>query len=414
MIKFFAIAGLTLFIAGCAVTQNGQKTLYLTNSEASQESIRFKKEFDLRKDDILNNINNSFKFNYIQPENKISSCKLPVDKELLEEIDNRHFWDGSCKNGYAAGFGRQIYISNSNHIEKIVDYDVNSFPRKEIYVQRNFSTRTTARGAIEFDENKRVALHYGVTETLGENQFGDAITTFTASYNIPNKFLRFERNWDASNLAFVEIAFKDGAGHTHLHFNLPYRNQFTDFWFITDKPINIENPPDNIPIRVRQISGEVTDVIFKNRTPYKLQLESNIEYWNETNRLLTELQDKLVIALKAANEAGALENRYDSKLKSGFLKTPKGLSKKQYTAKLDYYTEFTKKQRETIARLHQKIKEQQENLRNQNLYQAQINTLNAQQRAAMASEAAAYESMIPKSVQTNCYQFGSQTQCFSW
>lgn len=53
---------------------------------------------------------------YTQPVNKTEPCKLPTDKSQLERNNFRAYWDGTCKNGYAYGLGRDIALSDTHHL----------------------------------------------------------------------------------------------------------------------------------------------------------------------------------------------------------------------------------------------------------------------------------------------------------
>lgn len=60
-----------------------------------------------------NYLNNKPKYNtaYVQPSNKKEPCKIYMsysDNKYFEEDSWKVFWDGSCKNGFATGLGREI------------------------------------------------------------------------------------------------------------------------------------------------------------------------------------------------------------------------------------------------------------------------------------------------------------------
>jgi hypothetical protein len=59
---------------------------------------------------------------YVQPMNKKEQCKLPSTPDLLARKNFRTYWDGECKNGYAYGLGREIALSDTNHLEEIIVY----------------------------------------------------------------------------------------------------------------------------------------------------------------------------------------------------------------------------------------------------------------------------------------------------
>lgn len=60
---------------------------------------------------------------YTQPVNKLEPCKLPTMKDHVERGNFRAYWDGSCKDGYAYGLGRDIAISDTHHVEEITIHD---------------------------------------------------------------------------------------------------------------------------------------------------------------------------------------------------------------------------------------------------------------------------------------------------
>ena len=81
---------------------------------------------------------------YTQPVNKAEPCKVPMNKKLLESRNFRAYWDGDCKDGYAYGLGRDIALSDTNHVEEITIYNGNGYsigqPLRNIDFVQNSST----------------------------------------------------------------------------------------------------------------------------------------------------------------------------------------------------------------------------------------------------------------------------------
>lgn len=57
---------------------------------------------------------------FVQPSNKTEPCLLPTTQNQLEQPNFRAYWDGDCRTGYAYGLGRDIAISDVQHVEEII------------------------------------------------------------------------------------------------------------------------------------------------------------------------------------------------------------------------------------------------------------------------------------------------------
>lgn len=417
MLKRTYILSLICFLSACAT--NGVGTLFLTQEEATfqKEAMRsefpylvakFKESSELERQYFL--INDKY---YNQPLNKKVSCKLPLSTDLG---GGNQYWDGNCKEGYAFGLGRDIYISKFNHVEEITNHNIVGKPTVVTGVVRDFVNRITVRYQKFHNLDGSLKFQSQVTEKLIENEAKNtALTMYTAIFADYNKYAIYSRQWDATSLGYLDRSTINGINYYHMHFNVPILGNTTDVWFVDNKePKGILYLPENVPLKVKTING---DIIYgykpTGQTIKKLKIVSFENYWNDIEEAFSSFDSYIEKALNSANEAANIENQYNHALSNNKLKTPKGLTNEEYFQTLDYYTDFKVKQEQTLHNIQNQFLNYARRVREQQLHAAQLEVARAQRDAANAAALAnTINQSSPKT--TNCFMFGNQMHCSSW
>lgn len=103
---------------------------------------------------------------FTQPVNKTEPCKLPSHKKLLESRNFRAYWDGDCKDGYAYGIGRDITLSDTNHVEEITIYNGKGYSNGQPLRNIDFVENFGAYGAVK---DWTTGAFSGYTELIRNN-----------------------------------------------------------------------------------------------------------------------------------------------------------------------------------------------------------------------------------------------------
>lgn len=411
MKKLLAICA-ALALTGCASMNSNVVRLSLEQANA----ITFNNNAPIRTNQANINPGQAFESALLnQPGNKTVRCRLYATKDQKEAQNFVQVWDGSCRNGYAHGLGRDIVISDLHHLEEISQIDFSDESARRVFIFRDFIQRITFRGA---GENRDPSTHkqgqrYGTVEKLIDLNDGGAISEFSTLWSDLDTGTNYMRVTDPTNRGVTELAIENGAAYVHRHSNTSVLDEVTDEWY--SFPGLIPQNPDaslQVPVRVRRANGQVQDFILINGSFMPLVIESAQTYWSQMTPALSNLNEKLRIAETATNEAAALEKTYAHKLKrSGSV--PKGITKADYYAINDYYAGFAEKQAATVAGIVRNTQEQMqrkiENAQRNAEIAAQKEAANAQHRAAAAAETANFLSTLPKT--TNCFKFGNQVNC---
>jgi hypothetical protein len=103
------------------------------------------------------------KLAWLQPANKKEACKVHAadSKRWWDDRDNRIFWDGACRDGFAQGLGREFVVRNGELASWLAAYKQPNTP-PEYFLITHYDRQTVQFRA--HSENFVAALDYGVAQ----------------------------------------------------------------------------------------------------------------------------------------------------------------------------------------------------------------------------------------------------------
>ena len=114
----FSLAISPIMLSGCIATMPGASSS-LREVDVNEA---FAMEKQIAKPPPPQSFTSGADFDYVQPANKTEKCLLPTSKEQLDRRNFIAYWDGDCKDGHAFGLGRDIAISDTHHLEEIINH----------------------------------------------------------------------------------------------------------------------------------------------------------------------------------------------------------------------------------------------------------------------------------------------------
>ena len=116
---------------------------------------------------------------YTQPVNKTEPCKLPTALNQIGRKNLRVYWDGDCKDGFAFGLGRDIFISDTSHIEQITVLNDSSPESERPFAFYDFVNPFSAYGS----SNEARRTTYASTQQIVRNP-DDSVSVTVATGEI--------------------------------------------------------------------------------------------------------------------------------------------------------------------------------------------------------------------------------------
>lgn len=161
MKKFlFIIVMSNICLVGCNTSVSSLINAF-TPSLSDEESFKYEKE-------VLNEYENLRKVNYqkvekwIQPINKKQQCKIFVSgyKDKIDSFisDNKFYWDGECKNGFAYGLGREFVKGVEKDQETLGVYSGNQTAPIYYYMKDNLLNAFTLGKETSKDNGKYLSV----------------------------------------------------------------------------------------------------------------------------------------------------------------------------------------------------------------------------------------------------------------
>lgn len=154
------------FSTGCTNKQTLQD-IYSKNESKNDRLAKYEKDY-LGEFENFKKTFPQYKFKFIQPWNKKSTCKIAVpdgDADPTRDSSYKIFWDGECKDGYAYGLGREIEKGNMTDAWQIGIYEKGM--ATGYLVRKNLLHGFLAEGEANYYGSSYLARRY-VSETNGD------------------------------------------------------------------------------------------------------------------------------------------------------------------------------------------------------------------------------------------------------
>lgn len=336
LLPFFIASSVALI--GCA----GPSGVYMSADEANAPKKRMLENAEKYKQNVAVSEKESL---WNQPVNKKEKCLLPIFESAKNDPSMKQFWDGGCKNGYAYGLGRDIMISDTMHMEEIVNHD---FTKKTNYgplVWRDYVNKRTTR-AYKLGGYSGQDAMYSLTENPVQDRDGEIQIEYCLEYLNKNELTRYSKLWTSLSRneetvsAYRTSAVEEGVSYWHDHkepkSSAPF-NFITDIWTCNESPMTATTW--NVPYRLRYKNGIVQTLVMKNGSAQILNIMSMENHWQDLDRAMANAEKALHTASMAMDAVKNLEKSYLYKLKQKNTKVPTGLDPEKYYAILKYKTD---------------------------------------------------------------------------
>lgn len=213
---------------------------------------------------------------YVQPINKVESCKIWVlishdySNELLTGF--RHYWDGACKNGYADGIGREFVKADkhdawvlANYQDGVPTYYAKQNKLGKTYIEGVFDVNDLIWQGVESYSYKETIMKsigtqdYRTKINLLETFFIDTPEILFVYKEYPNfKYQKIEYGFGSSSRIDYEFSLYDQNNKRNGwgFYKTKSANYFGNFEYIDDKPTLLP-----LPTEFRQKYGFIMDEI---------------------------------------------------------------------------------------------------------------------------------------------------------
>ena len=370
-LRFVFVGAVVCSISGCQTLP--QLTLYEVDAERQRLHAEGLEELEKG----LNTKDN--KKYWIQPKNKKVKCLLPTSKAFLEEDGHFVVWDGRCRNGYAQGFGRGIYISDRIHAEEITYHDRQKEDR--IYVFINYVNNTYNRA--------QVTVKGGAIKTVGQ-----LVSKNTTNGNVNYSFASLsEKEGCAYGSVFDGVTPQTKFFVRYPKYTLNFYKSDSDYYQWRQQFFTTANDDERVfgPILSRAYNGN-------SFTEFNRQLVViPVEYWQNFDIEIPNINEEVVKIETVVNSADQLLRQYKEKVcPNPNQKIPKGISKERYFQICEFEKHFFAE----LPQLRIGFQNQVNNHRNLLNQERMIRAQQAQAQAA-AAQAAAAQAQAREARETN-------------
>lgn len=350
-------------------------TAKITDAEAYRSRDEMAARYNKAEEEAVFRQNFGFKADkWNQPANKTEQCLLPMTDQLASEPNAQQYWDGACKNGFAYGFGRNIFVSDYSHIEDITFYDNANSTKERLGLYRDYVHNRTLYYEIKpekyFKVLKEELVHktyqttitlpfhsdsFYSTHTSGVSKFKSSIVDNAAYSTISDydykayeyysglktkdKNVFFAKQFNSLNNKESNKLIKIGG--------IYYGSLDDEYRMISSRPFFEPLSYDLIEVP----DGFKSELIRKNGRKYEfVKFPAKKAYIQEINNAFNEASDHLApisntVSLK--EKAKELETKYLYGINREEHDVPDGIAPELYYKILNYYTDFDRKERAT-------------------------------------------------------------------
>lgn len=326
---------------------------------------------------------------WIQAVNKKEPCKLyvgynPDDDRTLKD-GYKIYWDGSCKNGYASGLGREFERGFLTNIEAIALYNGEE-KKPEYFIQKDNLTNITIEGNLN-----------------NGNYVKTTIVDDGINFDIIYKYGHFQRGTFDTNFITTSEPFNNSIEYMKIFYNYAYviednsNNEFSEYKYTYGiKVLKTEQPQyDGFGFIVRKNNVREDGEIKNGQLVRNLKLP--LSYRQHMVDTINEIKNAGEIALEAQKKSLMVKQQYKDTICKDNVKV-NFIDNKDYKAicnESEKIAQLKIKMDAKLAQIEQQkqIKSQQQN--NQRLIQAR----EAEAVAAQMNAKAAQEQVNQQSLQ---------------
>lgn len=379
VINLILLGILTAAFSGCgsnlAQIDDTEAFYYIKKYEAENQQI------------IANNQNIQKPVKWIQAANKKEACKLyvgynPNDDRTLKS-DFKIFWDGSCKNGYAYGLGREFERGFLTNMDAIGLYSGGE-KKPEYFIQKDNLENKTEEGDINngnfvITTIKDDGLNFDITYQYGhfQREVKDNEYYIFSSPFSPN--IRYIKGFNNYGYVIDDISRNE---FDNRNYNLDIKDlktgKYNGFSFVTLKNGSIN-------------SGEIVNGSLIRR----VQLPQS--YLNNANNILSEIKNAGQVALDTQKKALMVKQQYKDNICKDSVKVD-FIDNNEYKAICNENEKIAQLKIKIDAKLAQ-IEQQNQAKRQQQNQQRVIQVQEAQAMAAQRQAAAAETANFNQSLQ---------------
>lgn len=312
---------------------------------------------------------------WIQPANQKTPCKVYVGISKTEDRtlddDYKIYWDGSCKNGFANGLGREFERGTVLNMEAIVIYQ-GMQQEPQYFIQKYHLDNKTQEGDLN--------NHYFVETTINDDNFNfevdykygyfgsseaPALITHSSPFydniiyykNYPNFYYIL---YDMSNNEFEERSYQSAMYHN---------GKANGFMFDT--------PKVGAAASVEMTNGvHVRNVILPN------------SYFTKISQIVNEVNEAGKKALNAQKRALKVKKQYMNRIckKSITVNFIDNEEYKKICNESEYYATLKEKMDEKLAQINQLKQQKLQQLNQQKLANAAQRQADAAAKSASSAE----------------------------
>ena len=347
----------------------------LTAKEANKYENQYLQEYKK----IKQNYNNNEVIKWIQASNKKEPCKVFVGTSLRNDRttdpEYKIFWDGKCKNGYAYGLGREFERGTLTNMNSLAIY---SGKREEpkYYIQK-----------------------YNLNDILEE---GDINSGYYVKTFIKDEGLNFDINYQYGFFGSADLQpaliifsspFSDNVIFVKAYPNFAYRIlDFTNNEFDTRKYefqiLNKNRKENGFGFATYKSGYMVSGEVKNGKLIRRVQLPKS--YLDKVNAIFAEIKQAGQRALEAQKQAWIVKKQYKERICKNSVKV-NFIDSDEYKAichEDKYFAKLKKKIDKKLAQINLQKEEKRQQIRQQQLIQAeQMKAAAAQRQAAAAEEA---------------------------
>ena len=367
--KYSLVGVLSAFMfSGCTGNQPSLSQIDET------EAFSYIKKYEAEYQQIKSNTQNmKMPVKWIQAVNKKEPCKLfvgynPNDDRTLKN-DNKIFWDGECRNGYAYGLGREFERGFLTNLDAIALYSGEE-KKPEYFIQKDNLENNTQEGDI----------------TNG-NYVKTTIKDDGMNFDIWYDYGHFKRN-----LTDIDLVIRSSPFST----NIRYVKAFNNYGYIIDDVSNDEFSESNYNYNImdaksKQWSGFAFSVTKSNVRYDGERINGQLSrrvvlpqsYVNYINNVHIEIENAGQVALNAQKKALIVKQQYKNTICKDSIKVD-FIDNNEYKAicsENEKIAQLKTKIDAKLAQIEQQKQAKREQQNQQRLIQAQQAQVVAQHRA---------------------------------
>lgn len=372
---------LTATFSGC--TGNQPSLPQINDTEA----FSYIKKYEAENQQIISNTQNKEKpIKWIQAANKKEPCKLfvgynPNDDRTLKN-DYKIFWDGSCRNGYAYGLGREFERGFLTNFEAIGLYSGEE-KEPEYFIQKDNLKNETQEGDITNGNFvlitiKDDGMNFDVNYQYGHFSRGTTDIEYCIFSNPFSPNIRYIKGLNTYAYIINDVS-NDEFNQNNYNYNIidAKSKQLNGFGFSVAK--------NNVRYEGERINGQVTRRVILPQS-----------YINYMSNIFNEIKNAGQIALNEQKKALMVKQQYKDNICKDTVKVD-FIDNKEYKAICNENEKIAQLKIKIDAKytqIEQQKQAKRQQLNQQRMIQAQESQAAAAQMSAMAQQQANFNQSL--------------------